>query len=109
MPVRARDPFECRKVIGMPNETEKDVLTRRGFLGVSSAALAAAGISHVENLSAQESAYQSVSERSKSDHGPTNPSIAAATPDPTHPPSIGAGGVQTFKYTFSFAHKRLQE
>ena len=34
----------------MPNETEKDVLTRRGFLGVGSAALAAAGIPYVENL-----------------------------------------------------------
>jgi len=93
----------------MPNETEKDVLTRRGFLGVSSAALAAAGISHVENLSAQESAYQSVSERSKSDPGPTNPSIDAANPDSNNPPPTDAGGVQTFKYPFSFAHKRLQE
>src|SRR5271169_3321468 len=93
----------------MPNETEKDVLTRRGFLGVSSAALAAAGIPYVENLSAQESAYQSVSERSKSDPGPTNPGIDAANPDSNNPPPTDAGGVQTFKYPFSFAHKRLQE
>jgi oxalate decarboxylase len=93
----------------MSNETEKDVLTRRGFLGVGSAALAAAGIPYVENLSAQESAYQAVSERSKSDPGPTNPSIDAANPDSNNPPPTDAGGVQTFKYPFSFAHKRLQE
>ncbi len=93
----------------MPNETEKDVLTRRGFLGVGSAALAAAGIPYVENLSAQESAYQAVSERSKSDPGPTNPGIDAANPDSNNPPPTDAGGVQTFKYPFSFAHKRLQE
>src|SRR5271170_3083212 len=93
----------------MPNETEKDVLTRRGFLGASSAALAAAGIPYVENPSAQESAYQSVSERSKSDPGPTNPGIDAANPDSNNPPPTDAGGVQTFKYPFSFAHKRLQE
>src|SRR5271167_4872654 len=93
----------------MPNETEKDILTRRGFLGVGSAALAAAGIPYVENLSTQESAYQSVSERSKSDPGPTNPSIDAANPDSNNPPPTDAGGVQTFKYPFSFAHKRLQE
>jgi oxalate decarboxylase len=93
----------------MPNETEKDVLTRRGFLGVGSAALAAAGIPYVENLSAQESAYQSVSERSKSDPGPTNPGVDAANPDSNNPPPTDAGGVQTFKYPFSFAHKRLQE
>ena len=93
----------------MPNETEKDVLTRRGFLGVGSAALAAAGIPYVENLSAQESDYQSVSDRSKSDPGPTNPAVDAANPDSNNPLPTDAGGVQTFKYPFSFAHKRLHE
>src|SRR5271167_4991990 len=93
----------------MPNETEKDVLTRRGFLGVSSAALAAAGIPYAEKLSAQEPVYQSGNDRSKSDPGPTNPSIDAANPDSNNPPPTDAGGVQTFKYPFSIAHKRLHE
>jgi len=110
MPVRARDPFECRKVTAMPNETEKDVLTRRGFLGVSSAALAAAGIPYAEKLSAQgQSTYPSKNDRSASDPGPTNPAIDAANPDSNTPLPTDAGGVQTFKYPFSFAHKRFQE
>ncbi|MGA2419581.1 MAG: cupin domain-containing protein [Candidatus Acidiferrum sp.] len=93
----------------MPDESEKDVLSRRGFLGVSSAALAAAGIPYVEKLSAQEPAYRSKDNRSTSDPGPTNPGIDAANPDSNVPVPTDAGGVQTFKYPFSFAHKRLQE
>jgi oxalate decarboxylase len=89
-------------------EKEKDGLTRRGFLGVSSAALAAAGMRSVENLPGQEStAY--ASDRSKSDPGPTNAALDAANPDSVNPPPTDAGGVQTFKYPFSFGHKRLHE
>ncbi len=94
----------------MSNETEKDILTRRGFLGVSSAALAAAGVLAGERLAAQEQApYQQKNNRSSSDPGPTNPAIDAANPDSNSPPQTDAGGVQTFKYPFSFAHKRMQE
>ena len=99
-----------RKVAGMHDKTEKDILTRRGFLGVSSAALAAAGVFSVENLAAQQqSDYKPKSDRSKSDPGPTNPAIDAANPDSNNPLSSDAGGVQTFKYPFSFAHKRLHD
>ena len=94
----------------MSDEAEKDVLTRRGFLGVSSAALAAAGIRSVENLAPQESAdYKSKADRSASDPGPTNAALDAANPDSVTPPPTDAGGVQTFKYPFSFSHKRLHE
>jgi len=94
----------------MHDETEKDTLTRRGFLGVSSAALAAAGVLSVDKLSAQQqSDYKQKSGRSASDPGPTNPAIDAANPDSNTPLSSDAGGVQTFKYPFSFAHKRLHE
>jgi oxalate decarboxylase len=92
----------------MGNESEKDGLTRRGFLGVSSAALAAAGIRSLENLPGQE-ASESKSDKSKSDPGPKNASLDAANPDSVDPPLTDAGAVQTFKYPFSFAHKRLHE
>src|ERR1700689_3257027 len=93
----------------MSNETEKDALTRRGFLGVGSAALAAAGMLAGEKLTAQEQApYQQKSNRSSSDPGPTNPALDAANPDSNSPPDTDAGGVQTFKYPFSLAHKRLK-
>jgi len=98
----------------MSNETEKDAskdeLTRRGFLGVGSAALAAAGMLASEKLAAQEQApYQQKSNRSSSDPGPTNPAIDAANPDSNSPPITDAGGVQTFKCPCSLAHKRMQE
>src|SRR6202050_4489581 len=98
----------------MSNETEKDApkeeLTRRGFLGVGSAALARAGILAGEKLAAQEQApYQQKSNRSSSDPGPTNPAIDAQNPDSNMPPISDAGGVQTFKYPFSIAHKRVHE
>jgi oxalate decarboxylase len=97
-------------VIAMHEETEKDTLTRRGFLGVSSAALAAAGVLSVDKLAAQQqSDYKQKTDRSASDPGPTNPAIDAANPDSNTPLPTDAGGVQTFKYPFSFAHKRFQE
>ena len=106
--MRTWNLFRFRKVIDMSEETEKEGLTRRDFLGVSSAALAAAGILSGRDLAGQEqSDYKS--DRSQSDPGPTNPVLDAANPDSFSPPRTDAGGVQTLKYPFSFAHKRLQE
>jgi len=94
----------------MSDEAEKDVLTRRGFLGVSSAALAAASMRSVEKLAPQEPAdYKSKADRSASDPGPANAALDRANPDSVTPPPTDAGGVQTFKYPFSFSHKRLHE
>jgi oxalate decarboxylase len=108
--IGAYNASRFRKVVGMRDEAEKDILTRRGFLGVSSAVLAATGIFSVENLGGQEqSDHKPKSDRSTSDPGPTNPVLDAASPDSNNPPKTDAGGVQTFKYPFSFAHKRLHE
>jgi oxalate decarboxylase len=104
------NPRNFKGVIEMSDEAEKDVLTRRGFLGVGSAALAAAGMRSVENLAPQEPAdNKSKADRSASDPGPTNAALDAANPDSVTPPKTDAGGVQTFKYPFSFSHKRLHE
>jgi oxalate decarboxylase len=89
----------------MGDDAEKDGLTRRGFLGVSSAALAAAGM---RSMAGQKTA-QAGSDRSTSDPGPTNPALDNANPDSVAPPATDAGAVQTFKYPFSFSHKRLHE
>src|ERR1700678_2168224 len=94
----------------MGDETAKDALTRRGFLGVSSATLAAASVLGAEKLAAQETAGpKTISEKSRSDPGPTNSVLDAQNPSANDPLPTDAGGVQTFKYPFSFAHKRLQE
>lgn len=94
----------------MGDEEKKDNLTRRGFLGAGSAALAAAGMLSANKLGAQEQAGQAAKgDRSKSDPGPTNVALDAANPDSGNPLPTDAGGVQTFKYPFSFAHKRMHE
>jgi oxalate decarboxylase len=94
----------------MRDEAEKDILTRRGFLGVSSVALTAASTLSVENLAGREqSDLKPKSDRSTSDPGPTNPVLDAANPDSSNPVPTDAGGVPTFKYPFSLAHKRLHE
>jgi oxalate decarboxylase len=92
----------------MSEENEKDGLTRRGFLGVSSAALAAAGMRSMESLGGQNVADDR-NDRSRSDPGPTNTALDNANPDSVTPPSTDAGAVQTFKYPFSISHKRLHE
>jgi len=92
----------------MSDELEKDGLTRRGFLGVSSGALAAAGMRSVENL-AGGNAVDDKNDRSLSDPGPTNTALDHTNPDSVTPPSTDAGAVQTFKYPFSISHKRLHE
>ena len=92
----------------MAGENEKEQWTRRGFLGVSSAALAAASVLGAEKTSAQEKpgAQNQRTDRSASDPGPTNSVLDAANPSSNHPLASDAGGVPTFKYPFSFAHKR---
>src|SRR5437899_9817196 len=95
----------------MPKGTEKDRWTRRGFLGVGSAALAAASMLSTKDAAGQgqESAQKPKTDRSRSDPGPTNAALDAANPDSNNPLATDAGGVQTFKYPFSFAHKRLHQ
>jgi oxalate decarboxylase len=96
------------RMVEMAGENEKEQWTRRGFLGVSSAALAAAGVLGAEKTSATENpgAQNPQTNRSTSDPGPTNSVLDAANPSGNHPLASDAGGVPTFKYPFSFAHKR---
>ena len=94
----------------MSDDANKDVVSRRGFLGMGSAALAAAGmLSAVDASSQLEHPYPAKGDRSASAPGPGNPAIDGQNPDSFLPPSSDAGGVQTFKYPFGIAHKRMQE
>jgi oxalate decarboxylase len=95
----------------MNEGTEKDRWTRRGFLGASSAALAAATLLAAQRGAGQgqEPAQKSKTDRSKSDPLATNSALDAENQDSVNPPPTDAGGVQTFKYPFSIAHKRLHE
>jgi len=88
----------------MRDPSEKDTLSRRGFLEVSSGVLAAGVLSVNEQDQQKPTAY---SDRARSSPGPTNAALDAANPDSVTPPPTDAGGVLSFKYPFSFGHKRL--
>jgi len=81
------------------SSVRRDKFTRRGFLGIGSAALAAAGI--VPAMAA---------DRSRSDPGPGNPTLDGQNPDSMWPPGTDSKSlVPTFKYPFSLANKRVYE
>jgi oxalate decarboxylase len=93
----------------MSNQIKKDAYSRRGFLGVGSAALAAVGMISGEVAAQEEKPYPAKNDRSASAPGPGNSQIDTQNPDSFFPPPTDAGGVQTFKYPFGIAHKRMQE
>jgi len=101
----------------MADEQSDGKFSRRDFLGAGTVAgagaLAGAGVGSVANIFAQgqssDSAAKPPLDRSRSDPGPANPALDAQNPDSGSPPPTDAGGVQTFKYPFSLAHKRMHE
>jgi oxalate decarboxylase len=96
----------------MKNDSTKDQLSRRGFFGVGSAALAAAagGLAVSGAMAQQNTAGKARNDRSATDPGPSNPPLDAQNPDSTWPPHTDSKSlVPTFKYPFSFANKRTYE
>src|SRR5260221_11442509 len=95
----------------MENDGNKNQFSRRGFLGVGSAALAAvAGGLAVSSAMAQEGQQAANGRTDRSDPGPTNNGMGAQNPDSAWPPATDSKSpVQTFKYPFSFANKRTYE
>ena len=93
----------------MENDGTKDRFSRRGFLGVGSAALAAAaGSLAVGGAMGQENRQRTG--RSATDPGPANSALDAQNPDSAWPPGTDSKSlVQTFKYPFSLANKRTYE
>jgi oxalate decarboxylase len=97
----------------MQNDKTKDRFSRRGFLGISSAALATvAGGLAVNSAIAQEGqqAGKPRTDRSATDPGPANMAQDAQNPDSAWPPSTDSKSlIPTFKYPFSLANKRSYE
>jgi oxalate decarboxylase len=94
----------------MKNNNMKDQFSRRTFLGVSSAALAAgAGSLLTASATAQETS-KARTDRSATDPGPANKPLDAQNSDSAWPPSTDSKSlVPTFKYPFSLANKRAYE
>jgi oxalate decarboxylase len=86
-------------------------VSRRGFLGYSSAAMAAAaGVLSIDTIAAAQSTPQGIKTGRTStmtDPGPTNKVLDAANPYSNVPQLTDAGAVPTFKYPFSFSNKRV--
>jgi oxalate decarboxylase len=75
------------------------ILTRRNFLGSMAAAGGFAALQRVMGA-----------DRSKTQPRPSNPELQAQNPDSMWPPSTDSKSlVQTFKYPFSFANKRVYD
>jgi oxalate decarboxylase len=97
----------------MQNDSTKDRLSRRGFLGFGSAALATvAGSLAVSGAVAQErqQADKPRTDRSATDPGPANTALDGQNQDSAWPPGTDSKSlVATFKYPFSLANKRAYE
>jgi oxalate decarboxylase len=97
----------------MADDQSDSKFSRRNFLEVSSGALAGAGVSSVANMFAQDQSSNGAtkpgSARDASEPGPKNAPLDSQNTDSRNPPPTDAGGVQTFKYPFSIAHKRLHQ
>src|ERR1700686_497757 len=93
----------------MADDQSDSKFSRRDFLGGSSGALAGAGVSSVAKVFAQDLSTKPASARDASEPGPKNAPLDAQNADSRNPPPTDAGGVQTFKYQFSIAHKRLHQ
>ena len=94
----------------MEDTGNKDQVSRRGFIGIGSAALAAV----TGNLAVMAQDSQSVSkaraDRSATDPGPRNADLDAQNADSAWPPNTDSKSlVPTFKYPFSVANKRAYE
>ena len=75
------------------------ILTRRNFLGSMAAA---GGLAALQQMMGAD--------RNKTQPGPSNPELQAQNPDSMWPPSTDSKSlVQTFKYPFSFANKRVYD
>jgi oxalate decarboxylase len=93
----------------MEHNGNKDQLSRRGFLGIGSAALVvAAGSVAVSGATAQES--QPRTGRSATDPGPTDATLDGQNVDSAWPPGTDSKSlVPTFKCPFSLANKRTYD
>src|SRR5580658_599336 len=82
------------------------VPTRRRFLGVSGAALAAAAM--VPLAQAQQVRSKDHNQPNEEQPGENNSPLDAENPSSVWPPETDNGTVEPFKYSFALAHKRVE-
>jgi oxalate decarboxylase len=85
---------------------DESQVTRRKFAGLSTVALAAAGM--LTKANAQNSRQNDHNSPNETDPGPKNEPLEKENPSSAWPPETDNGTVQPFKYSFSLAHKRIE-
>lgn len=106
---------KARERVGeAPSKTsqQNDPLSRRNFLGNSSAiflAGALAGVAMPAGAQDVQQAAKAQQGQSATDAGPENGLLKEASPNAFTPPATDHGEVQTFWSSFSTAHRRIQE
>ena len=98
----------------MSQEIDSSTLSRRKFLGASSAVVAAAaGLGTAQAQEPQQPGEQLI--RTPDHHLPAeaekagqNPRLEAQNPNSVYPPATDAGGQPPFKYSFALSHKRME-
>jgi oxalate decarboxylase len=84
--------------------------SRRSFLGMSSAALAAATFAGMTaNAQTKESTQKAEHDHSSSDPGPENKALLAENPNSNNPPPTDHGDVVPIWYSFDLVKKRVEE
>ncbi|HWG20453.1 MAG TPA: cupin domain-containing protein [Terracidiphilus sp.] len=87
----------------------RDELSRRDFLGKSSAVLAAAAVAPA--IAAQQPAARNSTAPGRvfeKNIGPVNAAAEAAEPDSLFSPDTDSGGQPPFKYPFAFSRRRIE-
>jgi len=90
--------------------TSNDGLSRRSFLGQTSAALVAAASLPILAVAQQTrdlsgDTHTGINEQ---ELGPKNPGLEAQEPDSVYPPEADTGGQPPFKYSFALSHRRIE-
>jgi oxalate decarboxylase len=95
---------------GEAHKSSTEGLSRRNFLGVTSAALATAALAGL-TAHAQESQVTRTAEKdiSVSDPGQENRPLLAENPSANMPPPTDHGDIGPVWYSFDLVHKRVQE
>lgn len=88
-----------------------DPLSRRSFLGGSSAVLLTGALAGIALPQESQETQSGKAQRNQSatDPGPENMLLKQASPNSFAPPATDHGEVQTFWSSFSTAHRRIQE
>src|ERR1700689_4661779 len=92
------------------NRTSNDGVSRRSFLGKTSAALVAAASLPILGAAQQTKDLSRDTDTGINEQGlgAKNPGLGAQDPHSMYPPGTDAGGQPPFKYPFALAHKRIE-